>query len=141
VKRIFAAAILGALCLSGCDTLKSLKQERYGNHNDKGDSWLSDQTAPAEVNISGNWRSRDWGNAFITQSGNHLQGYIGDYAIKGVVSGRKAYIILKSGGWNYYSVILEPAGPDMLLGSYSKSMPFQRDASWDMRLERAGAAY
>lgn len=136
--RILTICALLALTLSGCRVLTDLRSERYDNHNSRGDAWLSDHSLPAEINVSGNWRSRDWGNTLLQQTGSRVQGYLGDYSVKGVVSGSKAYLILANGGWYYYSVILEMPAQNVLIGSYSKSVPYVRADSSDLRLERSG---
>src|SRR5882757_10761924 len=88
--------------LGGCETLENVRnfnQERYTRNNDHGKAWLSDQVFPAEVNISGTWKCDDWGPSAFAQTDRVVRGHLGPYPVEGVVSGRKAYLLVSDGGW------------------------------------------
>ena len=91
---------------------------------------------PAEVNVGGSWHSSDWGKAFLAQNDRTVNGYLGDYIIEGVVSGRKAYLLARDGDWYYYTIVLEMPAPQLLLGYYSRSIPYRSGNRGDIRLDR-----
>lgn len=137
MKRfLFLLVAVSAVALSGCDTLRQFTQERYTRNNNRGNSWLSDQLLPAEINIAGTWNSDAWGESFFAQNDRTIRGHLGDYPVEGVVSGRKAYLIASENGWQYYSVILEMPAPNILLGYYSRDIPYQSTSRRDLRLDR-----
>lgn len=133
--RIFALlAIL--LTLAGCETVRDFNKERYSRNNALGEAWLSDQMFPPEISISGNFKSSAWGKAFFAQTDNKVRGYLGDFPVEGVVSGKKAYLLVSQGGWYYYSVVLEMPAPNILIGYYSRSVPYEVNKRADIRLDR-----
>jgi len=121
-----AFAVLLSFLFTGCSVWDDFNDQRYSRNNAAGDEWLSDQFDPAEVDVSGTYRSRDWGHTLLVQDGDKVRGHLGDYPVKGVVSGRKLYLLISQGGWYYYSAILEYIQPGVLVGSYSQSVPYQR---------------
>jgi hypothetical protein len=128
-----------AASLTGCQSIQNFSQERYSRNNEFGRAWLSDQIFPAEINVSGSWKSRDWGDSFFSQTDRAIRGNLGNYPVEGVVSGSKVYLLASSGGgWFHYSVILEQPAPNVLLGYYSRSIPYRSSNRRDVRLDRAG---
>lgn len=130
----FLAAAL--LALAGCETVRDFNKERYSRNNALGEAWLSDQMFPPEISIAGTWKSPAWGKAFFAQTGAKVRGYLGDYPVEGVVSGNKAYLLVSQGGWYYYSAVLELPAPNILIGYYSRSVPYQVNKRVDLRLDR-----
>jgi hypothetical protein len=130
--------VLVAASLTGCQAIRNFSQERYSRNTESGHAWISDQILPAEINISGSWNSRDWGSAFFWQKDRTVKGNLGSYPVDGVVSGSKAYLLASSGGWYYYSIVLEMPAPNLLLGYYSRSIPYQSSNRRDVRLDRTG---
>ena len=132
------AGVAGLFLMPGCqvidDAVGEFNSKRYARHNEPGNAWLSDQMLPAEINISGSYRSRDWGPSFFSQNGREIRGHLGDYPVKGVVSGNKAYMVLMYDGWYYYSVVLEMPNPGLLVGYFSRGVPYRRDARRDIEL-------
>ena len=127
-----------AASLTGCQTLRNLSEERYSRNTAFGHAWISDQILPAEINIAGSWKSRDWGDVFLSQTDRAIKGHIGEYHVDGVVSGAKAYLLASHGGWYHYSVVLEMPSPNLLIGYYSRSIPYQSSKRRDIRLDRIG---
>jgi uncharacterized protein YceK len=128
-----------ALSFSGCETIRNFSQERYSRNNEIGHAWLSDQILPPDINISGSWRSRDWGDTFFSQADRTVRGNLGNYPVVGVVSGSKAYLLASTGGgWFQYSVILEMPGSNVLIGYYSRSIPYRSSNRRNVRLDRVG---
>ncbi|MEX1119050.1 MAG: hypothetical protein WEB60_09670 [Terrimicrobiaceae bacterium] len=118
----------------GCSTIEEFNTKRYDNHNALGDAWLSDQMEPPMIDISGSYKSDDWGRSYFSQNGSNVRGHLGDYPVKGVVSGNKAYLLVTEGGWYYYSAIVEMPRPGLLTGYYSRSIPYKRSARRDLLL-------
>jgi hypothetical protein len=127
-----------AASLAGCQSVQKFSEERYSRNNGFGSAWISDQILPAEINVAGTWNSRDWGDATFSQTDRTIKGQLGRYTVDGVVSGSKAYLLASSGGWYYYSVVLEMPSPNLLLGYYSRSIPYKSINRRDIRLDRAG---
>lgn len=134
-RLLFAALAIAAVC-SGCQTLDKYTLKRYPRNHEHARTWLSDQVLPPQINISGHWNSPAWGKAFLAQNGREVNGYIGDYNVEGVVSGSKAYLLARDGNWYYYSLILEMPGESVLIGYYSRSIPFKSSNSDDVRFNR-----
>lgn len=131
-----ALLLAAILALAGCETVRDFNKERYSRNNALGSAWLSDQMFPPEISVAGNWKSATWGKAFFAQTDNKVRGYLGDYPVEGVVSGKKAYLLVSQGGWYYYSVVLEMPAPQILIGYYSRGVPYEVNKRVDLRLDR-----
>ena len=138
MKGGLLVALAVAASFIGCQSIRNFSQERYSRNNEFGHAWISDQIFPAEINISGSWRSRDWGDTFFSQTDRTIKGHLGNYPVDGVVSGSKAYLLASSGGWYHYSIVLEMPAPHLLIGYYSRSIPYRSSTRRDIRLDRAG---
>ena len=123
---------------TGCQTLRNLSEERYSRNTAFGHAWISDQILPAEINIAGSWKSRDWGDVFLSQTDRAVKGHVGAYPVDGAVSGRKVYLLASQGGRYYYSIVLEMPSPNLLIGYYSRSIPYMSSNRRDIRLDRTG---
>ena len=134
-RLLFAVLAVVAVC-SGCQTLDNYTLKRYPRNHESARSWLSDQVMPAQINVSGHWNSPSWGKVFLAQNDRAVNGYIGDYNVEGVVSGNKAYLLARDGDWYYYSIILEMPAESLLIGYYSKSIPYKSSNSGDLRFTR-----
>lgn len=122
--------------MAGCSVIGDVQDGRYHRNNKAGDRWLSDQFEAAEVNVSGNWVSSDWGHGTLRQNGRNVSGALGGYNVTGVVSGRTAYLLIADGDWYYYSAILEMPRAGVLTGRFSRAIPFVRSFSRSMRLDQ-----
>jgi hypothetical protein len=127
-----------AASFTGCQAIRNFSEERYSRNIEFGHAWISDQILPAEINISGSWKGREWGDAFFSQTDRAVNGSLGSYQIQGVVSGSKAYLLASSGGWYQYSVVLEMPAPNLLIGYYSRSIPYRSSNRRDLRLDKTG---
>jgi len=136
ILSLLVGAALAIALFSGCSAIREVNAGRYNENTKAGESWLSDQFDPAGVNVAGGWKSSDWGNAVLTQDGRTIGGRLGDYDVKGVASGSRAYLLLSEGGWNYYSAVLERPLPNVLTGNFSRSIPFVKNFSRPIRLEQ-----
>ena len=138
MKGGLLVALAVAASFIGCHSVRNFSQERYPRNNEFGHAWISDQIFPAEINISGSWKSRDWGDTFFSQTDRTIKGHLGNYPVDGVISGSKAYLLASSGGWYHYSIVLEMPAPHLLIGYYSRSIPYRSSTRRDIRLDRAG---
>lgn len=119
----FAATLLVALLTI---TLASCNQkERYAANGLAADDWIAANGGIAGMNVTGSWQSHEfgWGGIRFIQSGSTVTGAMGNYSVKGVVNGQRLYLALSSGGWVYYTMILQKEGSN-LAGFYSSSIPF-----------------
>ncbi|HEY5707511.1 MAG TPA: hypothetical protein VIS96_18280 [Terrimicrobiaceae bacterium] len=122
--------------LTGCQTLRNISEERDSRNVEFGHAWISDQMFPAEINVVGSWTSRDWGEASLSQTDRVVKGQVGDYPVDGVVSGAKVYLLASHGGRYVYSIVLEMPSPNLLIGYYSRSIPYQSSNRRHIRLDR-----
>lgn len=129
-----AVFVLALALLAGCSAVQNFNDKRYGRNNEAGEQWLSDQMLPAEIDVSGDYTCKGWGPSFLVQNGRDVRGHLGDYPVKGVVSGRKLHMLVSDSGWYYYSAVLEQPRPGVLVGYYSRSVPFRRDMRRDLQL-------
>jgi len=123
--------LIAVLALAGCNL-----KEKYAKNNAAADGWVAQRTAPAKINVSGKWKSDNWGKADFTQKGREVTGTIGDYKVKGVVSGYKAYLVAEQDRWVYYTIILKRHTSTALEGSYSESVPYVETDEKDIYLRR-----
>ncbi len=133
-RLLVLLAVIGALV--GCQAIDEVTLKRYPRNHQSGQTWLSDQIFPAEINVGGTWKSADWGKAFLGQNGRTVNGYLGSYIVEGVVSSKRAYLLARDGDWYYYSIVLEMPTQDLLLGYYSRSIPYKSGNRRDIRLDR-----
>jgi hypothetical protein len=122
--------LLVGLALAGCNL-----KEKYARNNAAADGWVAQRTAPAEINVTGRWKSDAWGKAEFTQIGRHVNGTLGEYTVKGVVSGYRAYLTAKDDGWVFYTIVLKKSD-HALEGNYSSSVPYLAADEKDIYLRR-----
>ncbi len=92
------------------------------------DPWLNTISGgePPKLDITGKWHDAEgstffgWGEGYFRQEGGKINGAIGKYNIKGVVSGKTVYLVFLSGGVVYYTARLEMF-QDLLTGNYFKA--------------------
>jgi hypothetical protein len=85
----------------------------------KGENWLASKTDKPEVNVSGRWSSPEWGEVSLNQEGNRVTGMLGDYPVKGVVSGKVLYLMMYSGDRVHYFAELRATDENTFNGMYS----------------------
>ena len=86
----------------------------------QGEKWLDSKQGKPEIFISGTWQSPEWGAAVFKQNGREVNGTLGDYPAKGVVSGNSVYLLMYAGDKIDYFAELKALDNDTLQGSYSK---------------------
>jgi len=86
----------------------------------KGENWLASKTAKPDMDVSGVWFSPEWGSANFKQEGRNITGTLGDYPVKGVVSGNDLYLLMYSGDKIHYFAELKAADKNTFKGQYSE---------------------
>lgn len=120
---IIATSVAGVLFgLTACQT-----PEKTAKNQASAQAWMNGQTASASINVSGTWFSQEWGKASLKQTGRNVSGTIDTYEVKGVVSGKKAYLTTWDSGKCYYAIILTQPGKNVLTGSYTDGPAYRDD--------------
>ena len=135
---VLLLVILVFFSLAACSTALQVKEV---------DKWLSvraGSTAPS-INVSGEWQDSvyadntfmGWGTGRFEQSGSTVTGNLGQYIIKGMVSGNKLYLVLLTGGTVYYTATLEmKEGKKELYGNYYYPKDKEQTQPYLMSLKR-----
>lgn len=128
------SAVVLAASLSSCTFLS----EKYSKNEKAAAAFLSEnKTAPSKMNIEGLWYSPEWGMVVLNQEGSKLDGVFQDYyVVKGVVSGKTAYLTLTDDDWVEYTVVLKYKNANEITGAYSAYVPFNEKYSNPMVLKR-----
>jgi hypothetical protein len=108
-----------ALALPSCKTA-----EKYAHNNAATTQWLSASAGKALIDVTGYWRSDDWGTSYFTQKGNRVTGHLGKYPVTGVIRGHTLYLAATEEGWTYYTIAVSRVQRGALEGYYSDSVPF-----------------
>ena len=80
----------------------------------EGRRWLDSKKGAPEMNVSGVWICPEWGEANFKQEERNVTGMLGDYPIKGVVSGNSIYLLMYSGARVDYSAKLKASDENTL---------------------------
>ena len=129
--RNLLVLVLAGFALVGCNT-----SEKYAANNAAGQKWLDEHRSPVGLSVQGIWHSEEWGGSKLMQDGRTVNGTLGNYNVRGVVSGQRAYLLLHSGGWNYFTVVLAKPSATQLSGFYSYSVPFSMADQRELELRR-----
>ena len=106
-KRVLA--LIFALSLTSCGVAMT-----------EGQRWLDSKKDAPEMNVSGRWFSSEWGDTNFNQEQKDVTGQLGDYPVRGVVSGNSLYLLMYSGSNVHYSAKLTASDENTFEGSYSK---------------------
>ena len=133
IGRIISLMVL-IVGLASCNL-----KEKYARNNLAADQWLQANRGPASINVTGAWEAREagWGDIRFEQVGSTVNGAMGNYSARGVVRGSRLFLALSSGGYVYYTVVLNKSA-DMLSGFYSSSTPFSSADQAAVTLRRIG---
>lgn len=85
----------------------------------EGQKWLDSKNDRPEINISGVWTSPEWGIAIFKQDGKDISGMLGDYPVKGVVSGNVISLLMYHKDGVYYFGELKAVDNNTYSGFYS----------------------
>ncbi len=129
--RNFLLVVLMGLSLIGCNTT-----EKYAANNAAGQRWLDEHRGGAGISVGGIWQSEDWGGSKLVQEGRAVNGTLGSYSVRGVVSGQRAYLLLQSGGWIHYTAVLAKPSATQLSGFYSYTVPFSLADQRELEMRR-----
>jgi hypothetical protein len=107
------------------------------------DSWLNTILGdkPPELDITGKWHDEQgstffgWGEGYLRQEGNEISGALGDYNIKGVVSGQIVYLVFLYKNTVYYTARLEMF-QGSLRGNYFKGNDKEQTKGYPTSLAR-----
>ena len=113
---LLTAAVV--IVFSGCNSPARFTR----NHADT-QAWLAPHTAKASLDVSGNWSSVDWGTTYFGQSGRNVTGSTGEFTVKGVVSGDRAYLTLWDADWCYHTMTIGSGGRGVLTGTWTHEPP------------------
>ena len=114
------------------------------SHNENQvDPWLNTISGgePPQLDITGKWRDAQasglfgWGEGYLRQEGNKISGAIGNYNIKGVVSGKTVYLAFLYAGKVYYTARMEMF-QDSLTGNYFKANDKEQTKGYPTTLAR-----
>ena len=124
------------LCLSllatGCMTA-----ERTRKNNAAGQTWLdTNAKRHAATNVEGVYYSPEWGIVALKQRQGKLTGWLGEFHLKGEVSGKTAYLLLLDGGWIEHTMVLNRKSSEILDGSYSTHSPYSDKDRRPVHLDR-----
>jgi hypothetical protein len=86
----------------------------------EGQKWLDSKNDRPEIDISGVWASPEWGAAIFKQEGKDISGVLGDYPVKGVVSGDRIYLLMHAADSVDYFAELKASDNKTFKGFYSK---------------------
>jgi hypothetical protein len=112
------STLLLALSLILVISCAALKQEEI-------DPWLNtiSGSKQPEIDVTGRWHDTQgdtffaWGEGFLRQEGNMVSGIIGNYTVKGIVSGKTVYLVFTYRKDIHYTARLE-SFQDLLTGDY-----------------------
>lgn len=129
-------AIVLALSMNACSF--SLLKDKYAKNEAAASGYLgSKKSAPSRMNVEGLWYSPEWGIVVLNQEGGKLTGVFQDYyKVSGLVSGRKAYIVLTDDDWAEYTVELTRQSNGDLRGYFSPDVPFSEATRHEVVLKR-----
>jgi len=90
----------------------------------EGKAWLERNRESAEASLTGVWSTQEWGDITLDQpQGRRTLTGDGDlWKIDGVVSGKRAYLLLSRTGEVEYSAVLDLQQDDTLEGTYSSGL-------------------
>jgi hypothetical protein len=135
---LLSLVILAIFILGACSTALQVTEV---------DSWLSAKagsTAPL-IRVSGDWQDAvyadntfmGWGTGKFEQNGSTVTGNLGQYIIKGMVSGNKLHLVLQTGGSVYYTAVLEMKKDNKeLYGNYYYPKDKEQTQPYLMSLKR-----
>ncbi len=110
----------------------------FGQSLDKGKAWLDANKEPAAVNVTGLWKSNDWGKVSLNQSegGRRIIGSGDGWDISGVVSGNDVYLLFFHKEKIAYSAKLTAESPAQLTGVYASGLLSSNSKTKPMRLSK-----
>lgn len=125
-------ALCFVLLASGCSL-----SEKYNKNNAAGQAWLAaSDKGPAKTNFEGVYYSPDWGTVGLKQRDGKIAGAIAHFQVKGIASGKSAYLLLVDDSWVEYTMILRKKSCEIVDGSYSPHIPYTVKDSNPVHLDK-----
>jgi len=111
--------------------------EKYNKNSAAAQSWLqANNKRPAKTNFEGVYYSPDWGTVVLKQHAGKLTGGIAHYQIKGIATGKSAYLVLVDDEWAGHTMILKRKDAETVCGSFSPHMPYAEKDSKPVCLDK-----
>ncbi|MGA3099500.1 MAG: hypothetical protein ABSF25_23850 [Bryobacteraceae bacterium] len=118
--------------------LLSMEGEAERNLDPKGSAWLDDHKGAPATDVTGQWYERAWGVVSLRQAelGGTVIGKTSEYEITGVVSGKRAYLILAQEGKTVYSAVVSLEEGNRLEGKYQSGLMREESKGRSISLAR-----
>lgn len=121
-----------SLLATGCTTA-----EKTRKNNAAAQTWIATNAKRhAATNLEGVYYSPEWGIIALKQHQGKLTGSLGEFHLKGEVSGKTAFLLLVEDGWVEHTMILNRKSSEILDGSYSSCVPYSNKDRLPVHLER-----
>jgi hypothetical protein len=129
MRRVAALIVLGFACTV---LLHGQTGEKEGK------AWLDANIDRPAINVTGIWNGGDWGLVALTQreGGRRIIGTADGWDVTGVVSGKKAYLLLWKKDMVAFSVKLTAEGAAQLTGVYAKGILSSASKTIPIRLKK-----
>ncbi len=129
MKRITFCLLCVALLSAGAVFAQKLEKQ--------GKAWLDRNSEPASIDVNGVWQAKEWGGITLKQAegSREVTGFTGDgWNIKGVVSGKKVFLLFCTRKSVEYSAELTAEGEKTLGGHYARGIMTEKSKTKPMML-------
>ena len=108
------------------------------NQAQEGRAWLDANKEAAAVNVTGLWKSNEWGRISLNQreGGRRIIGSGDGWDISGVVSGNDVYLVFFHKEKIAFSAKLTAESPGLLTGAYASGLLSSNSKTKPMRLSK-----
>ena len=108
------------------------------NQAQEGRAWLDANKEPAAVNVTGLWKSDEWGRVSLNQreGGRRIIGSGDGWDISGVVSGNDVYLVFFHKEKIAFSAKLRAESPVLLTGVYASGLLSSNSKTKPIRLSK-----
>jgi hypothetical protein len=111
--------------------------EKTQKNNAAAQAWLqANDKGTAKTNFEGVYYSPDWGAVVLKQRAGKITGAISYWNVKGIASGRNAYLLLVDDDWVGHTMVLTRRNSEVVDGSYSSHIPFSKADSTPIHLDK-----
>ncbi len=129
---LLLVAVCSVLLTSGCSLT-----EKYNKNAAAAQAWLeANDKGAATTNFEGVYYSPDWGTVSLNQRDGRLTGSIAHFHVKGIASGKNAYLLLVDDEWVEHTMILRRKNYEIVEGSYSSFVPYSKEDALPVHLDR-----
>lgn len=132
MKAQLLALLAVAFLSAGC-TLT----EKSNRNNAAAQAWIrANDKGPATTNFEGVYYSPDWGTVTLNQRDSRVNGAIAHFHVKGIATGKSAYLLLVDDEWVEHTMILKRKSSEIVDGSYSANVPYSDKDSLPVHLDK-----